>query len=388
MLCLAAAACLKSHAAPASDELWMGLDRAGAAKGLTFEQSIERQTLYFPLPSDTARRSATLELHLRWSPMLREPSNVRVIIGDISSRVIPLTFGSNEIARVDLPLTSSQLQGKFLRVTFAVAATASHDSCIDDRLRAGFFQILPETGVRLITDGEPPKSVRAFFDRLPLKVTLSLSSRPPTQEMLKAVLQTLVLLRDAGHEVRITRLPEHGDIAIGPEAEIAAATGSLAPSDREEVRVRQAVDGSTVLTIAEPYAVARTGILQLSWLGLAASNAYAGSAGIVNATTQTGRKPLTIYMESLTSGSNLRETGSSSEWSLRPDARLVPPDYQLSQLTIRVAQAPGMQNLPVLLYAYVNGNLLRTIRLSDDGEPHSFVVNVPESALRGSSSAQ
>jgi len=350
------------------------LDRIGYPNGLLFESVEERQSVHFPLPRDIRKVSASLRLQLIWSPLLREPSALRVMLNDITIKAIPLKGSAEGPYELLVDVPREALTKPVLKVTIAVSATTSMEVCLDEKLRAGFVQVLPQSVLIVNTEPGTPPTVRSAFDLLPKDVTIAVSSQPLPVALLQAAWQLTEILQRGGHTVQVVRLPEPGNILIATEYEVAAATHSLAGSS-EALRVRE-TDSGPVLTLTEPWTLG-TELLDGSWIALAKGDSYSPGAKkpALNAATANG--DFTLRLDSLDAGSSLRESPGKAEWSVRIGPGRLPPLYRVQQLILEVVSAPGLKDLPVLLHSYINGNLIQSMRIPDDGQAHQFTIPIP-----------
>lgn len=311
--------------------------------------------------------------------MLREPSNLRVAINDVVVRVVRLPSGADSPQIVEIPVDTTELAGRVFKITFAVSATTSTDVCLSEHLRARFVQVLQGSGLQLTAESQYSRNVREFFDRLPRQTTISVSAHAPSSGLLLSAWRMADLIERSGRKVRMTRLPQTGDIVVAPEAEI-EATSERADQLEERapgavgVQLRRGPKGS-YLVIAEPYGL-RSELLEPEWLGLARSVQYSPSKTAFPAEQTTG--DFTIRPESASGGSMLRETASKAEWVFRFGPEHLPSWYRFQRLSLEVVGAATRHEQPVLLHTYLNQTLIESIRLPEDGQPHRYTVKIPE----------
>ncbi|MDZ4802615.1 MAG: cellulose biosynthesis cyclic di-GMP-binding regulatory protein BcsB [Bryobacteraceae bacterium] len=345
-------ACLPVPSAPAAGH-WVRLAAAGFPDGLAFSSVQESRTVFFPLPRDTRLTGASVVLDLQWSPLLRQPSNLRITVEDSATRVVPLQFGASEPLRVEIPVAQRLLGRRFVRVQFAVTAIASNDACLDEKLRPGFVEVLNSSGMLLHADG-PSLSISGFLDMLPPEVAIALPDGAVSAGVWHATLQMAAFLQDSGRVVQVVRTRELAQIEVTPEG------GGL----------RTTSQGS---------------VLQVSAPWLAAGGLWPDWPSSPGAAPKLKGEPLVMRLESLQVAGGLeREVSSRAEWVLRPAARALPAGYRVTRATVRMTQAPDPANHPILLYIYANSHLIHTMRLADSGQPQEIRIVVPAEALEGS----
>jgi len=198
----------------------VSLKDMGFRKGILLEGATvyHSRVFFFPAPMDSRITHGALRLMFRTSPNLSELANLRVSINDIPYRQVDLSQvrGMNQM---DVMLPASAFHGNVVKVTVNAVLPVSDDRCMDDRLNDIFLHILPESA--LAVSYQPvEKSIRDAWRMLPHHVTLSLSQGQLSQEQFASALAIMAMLADHGKEVRITRLPEVGDIIVAPRQSV------------------------------------------------------------------------------------------------------------------------------------------------------------------------
>ncbi len=318
----------------------------GQTAPIVFESVRDERSVYLALPRDTLFQSGVLRLELQWSPVLRQPSNLRVTVENTATRVIPLTFGSDAPVRIDIPLDAALLSRRTLAVRLAATTLASHDLCLDEKLRPGFLQILPASGL-VLRPYEQPATVPAFLDRLPADVVVAVPPGPPQLPVWRAAWELTTLLAEKGHAVRLARTPDPAHIVIAADQPGLVVT-----------------PGGPVLRVTP--ATLAAGQLAPDWPRPPSKPAR-----------DLQGQPLRIGLDALHPGSTLRDTSWRAEWDLRPP--LLPPGYRVTRANIRIAQTPVISERPVQLFVYADGVLAHTFRLAEKSDPQELRFELPPS---------
>ena len=379
--CLAVAVAVAS-AADASG-VTITLQRLGKPAGLVFESSEGEQTLYFPEPRDVNVTARTLLLRYRSSPLMKEPSNLRVRVNGVPVKSVSLAPGSETPMEVAIPLEYRPTPGtRMVKVTIAVSARISLEKCVDDHLRAGFVHILPDSGVHFATDGAPPATVRAVADHFGNEVVVSLSAQHLTEEAFSAAWRIADWLWRTKRKVRFTHLPEAGDIIVASAEEVASALPDFVrpntqPGVPANVSVRYRPDGTkAVLAVSEPFRIGAE-LLEPDWIGVAQGAQYLTRPA--RAADRNLPHKLALRLGGLTlEGDSLQESPERTEWQVRIGANELPPHYRMRRIALEWITAPRLHSQPQMIHVYRNEALIQSIRLPDDGTHHRYTVELPD----------
>ena len=364
-------------------ELNVDLVRLGKPRGLVFESSEGEQTLYFSEPRDVHINSRFLVLRYRASTLLKEPSNLRIQIDDVPVHSLALAPGSQTPVEVILPLSvRPNPDSRVVKVNIAVSARITLEKCVDEKLRSGFVHILPESGMHFVTDGTEPPTVLSQADQLGREVVISLSARPLTRDSFGAAWRIASWLWDAKRKVRFVRLPERGDIMIAPSAEIEAAA-SQPDLSRSQTKVSGNVsvrylDNRPSLPSPSPFQIGAE-LLESDWIGVAHGTRYLTRPARESTLPTPDR--LVIRLAGLPPDNDiLGEKIQRDEWQVRLGPRELPPFYRVHRIELEWISAPRVDGRPQFLHVYRNSELLRSLRLPDDGGPHRQTIDLPKGA--------
>jgi len=376
----------------------VSLKDMGFRKGILLEGATvyHSRVFFFPAPMDSRISHGALRLLFRTSPNLNELANLRVSVNDIPYRQVNLSEvrGMNQM---EVMLPSSAFQGNVVKVTVNAVLPVSDDRCLDDRLNDIFLHILPESALS-VSYQPVEKSIRDAWRMLPQHVTLSLSQGQLSQEQFASALAIMAMLMDHGKKVRITRLPEIGDIIVAPhqsidqisypsqikhdQGELMAGASSIPTGENNLSLVRFSTHPSIVLS--EPYDVQPMYLLDDTWNMLAAADRYR-----------------VFQPDKLRAHSNLLGTNSDEDYYSLPLSKLgmntdpkflsreVSWEVDVNPFSLPLGTSPDFINLDIIapvrwekdptyeLYVFLNDVLVQSARLEDSGLKQRFIVNLP-----------
>jgi hypothetical protein len=355
------------------------LRELGFKDGLVVEETLYAQTLFFPLPHDVPLRSATLKLAYRASHLLTSPSNFRINVNGVPRAAIPLTSGGDGKSEVEIPIDLKPTGKKYLEVKVQAALIVSGNFCVDEATKGGFLNVLPDSGLHLGLHSADVGTIRAFWELLPPKVTLSLSSRVTDPGAFYAAWMLGATLRRSGREVVFTRLPELGDIVVAPGAEVDA----LSEGKKETIGNVSLLKstGRMALGIREPYHFGQLTGLEKPWVELTSAPGFQFRP-VTEFKSQGKGAVLPVTLTELGVGDTLRVFRGNAEWAFYQRVRQIAPRHAPRTLYLNVVSTPGTSEKPVSLYVYVNSRLVEVLRLDDHGKPQQFNVLLPDDYLR------
>lgn len=207
----------------ASSTITTTLGKLGYPSGLVFDDSSlpHERTLLFYLPKDMPIRSASLRILYRGTPQLSYSAALGVAINEGTQETIPLMADSDwRVWRLSIP--DSELNGGQLKITLRGDIPPHYDSVTKGEAQSGLVRISADSSLTTVQDGVPP-SLRDAWLTLPDEVLLTIPSGPLDEATFRAALDWITLLQRRHHTVRLTTLPELGNLVIAPAADIAAA---------------------------------------------------------------------------------------------------------------------------------------------------------------------
>ena len=354
------------------------VEQLGYDKGLIFEAVESSQVVYFPVPRDMGQWSGTLLVQYRVSPLLIQPSNLRVLVGDIPVKAVPISAGTETVQTFEMPIDGRLLAQRQLKVAFAASARTTNDACTDEKMRSNFVHIMPGTALRITSEKPYATTVRGVVDLLPETVVVSLPQHRLSEDVFAAAWRVTSWLMQTRHQVRFTRLPEIGNIVVAPSGEIAASTGMAqipSPYRQPSSLSVQAHASGSYLAIAEPFQLGLQ-LLEPEWLAIAQGEQYATRPS--HATAQPTPQDMTYKLAGLNFAGAAIESAARAEWNVSLGPAELPPHYRIREMSLEYIAAPRVSTEPVLMHIYLNRSLLHSFRLPDDGEPHRLTISVPE----------
>lgn len=367
----------------------VSLEQLGYHGGLLDQDSDATHTFYFPVPRDVSIGGAVLRLHYRSSPLLKTPSNLRVFLGGSPRAVVSLagalrtaesgttTAAEDHWATISLP--SADVKGPFLVIRADVSTAISQDVCQDERAKAAFVELLPDSGIAYSIASVTQGSIRAAWDLLPLHVKVAISPGDLSPDAFLAAWKLSARLMSTGRTVEIVRLPDRGDIAVARRQELEAAfpkaPEAAVPSGN--VILYPALAGP-FLALTDSF---RNGLALLSgdWVGLASD---AGYDTMPERQTPFNDQHIQLNLHALGVSNALRQTWGTAEWMIPIGPQAVPASYRPEAVSIQLATAPAPDDHPSMLSTFWNGNLVEVERVPGDGRPHHFLVHLPQSDQR------
>ncbi|MFA9459274.1 hypothetical protein [Thiohalorhabdus methylotrophus] len=276
-----------------------------------------------------------------------------------------------------------------VEVTVQAAIPVSEDRCLDERLAASFFHMLPESGLAL-RHIRRPGSLRDAWKLLPSRVTVSL---PPKEamspEIFTAAWATLDLLHRRGRKVRIARLPALGDIVLGDRSFLAKALAKRYPETVENPReraeqalpsrernlflVQDAQAKAGFIAVSAPYETRPLYLLAKKWQPLAAGDRY--NLRPLDYPASHAARPVgdarggsySLPLEELGFDTSSRFIGSRAGWEAVVTPGDLPPRTRPDRLSFKVIVPVGVGEQGYEAYVYLNDVLLRAKRLRDSG---------------------
>nr|WP_236075331.1 cellulose biosynthesis cyclic di-GMP-binding regulatory protein BcsB [Mariprofundus sp. EBB-1] len=388
---------LPEVAAPASNAPYLArtlsLKDIGLTTGILFEgaNGVHAQTFYFPAPLDSMISHGAFRLMFRASPNLLPLANVRVSINDVPQKQINLPADGSMHA-LDVRLPSSAFKGSLVKVTVTSILPVSDNRCFDGRLSDIFLHVLPESALS-ISYQPVEKSIRDAWRMLPQDVTISLSAGRLSKEQFASTLALMALLVDADKTVRITRLPEVGDIVIAPRA-------SLDPVVAQGVGANKSLDGASNLVLAkfanrsaivllDPYDIQPMYLLDDTWKMLAAAERYRvfrpdnihSHVEMQGAGDDSGF--FALPLAKLGMDISTRALSKETNWHTVINPFALPMGTQPEMLNLNIVAPVRWDNDPTYeLYVFLNDVLVKAARLENHGMKQHFTVNLPEEYQR------
>ena len=365
----------------------LSLKDIGLTKGILFEgaNGVHSQTFYFPAPLDSLIAHGTFRLLFRTSPNLLPLANVRVAINDIPYKQINLP-ADGAMHGLDVRLPSSAFKGSLVKVTIAAILPVSDNRCFDGRLSDIFLHVFPESSLS-VSYQSVEKSIRDAWRMLPQDVTISLSSGRLSKGQFASTLALMALLVDDGKTVKITRLPEVGDIVIAPRVSLESlATGEALGSslNDESNLVLGNFFNRSAIVLLDPYDVQPMYLLDDTWKMLGAAENYrvfrpdSLHSHVEMLGTEGDSGFFSIPLAKLGMDINTRALTTEVNWHTVISPFALPMGTQPELLNLNIVAPVRWEDDPTYeLYVFLNDILVKSARLENHGMKQHFTINLP-----------
>ncbi|HEY0722301.1 MAG TPA: cellulose biosynthesis cyclic di-GMP-binding regulatory protein BcsB [Gammaproteobacteria bacterium] len=349
----------------------------GYPSGFSFDDSSlpDARIMVIPLPHDTRIDSAALHLVYRASPLLDPRATLRIAINDRPLAELSL-IPDDTPRELQIPIPPvALLAGGRLKVTVLGNVPTSYGRCVDGQPVSGVIHIYPESRLITYQDG-PAFSLRDAWQALPGQVTISLPDGPLDEAMFRAALNWVVLLQRHHRQVRLTTLPELGELVIASAHEIRT---TLAPDAGKSVDDTPlwSDEGANVgvvwfkgrqfIAATPPYADAEQ--FALRWQDLVAPAQITTAPPRQN--EERGNRialaALGLYTGPALLGHKLQWSATITPWRLPPGMR-----PETAHLKVVLPRSEAQQTFR--LYAYLNDMLVKGERLRGDGSEYSLAI--------------
>lgn len=363
------------------------LSDLGYANGILFEGSAANHArkLYFQVPQDVAMNRGLLRIHYRFSPLLEKHSNMRIYVNKSPRKIVRLG-GDSTGGWLDVSLAKSDLQKRFVEVEIRSAMLLSDDRCFDERTGGAYLQVLSDTTLQWQLQGEV-SSIRTFWQLLPANVSVSLPEGEISEETFRTALGVTQLLKRSGREVSFSRLPEIGNVVIASPAKVKSALATKftqAAVDKVQVAdsknlVLVSVEGKQFLSIAANHNSHSLDFLSGKWRDLALAGAYQVKTDVNKGVLSEDNYALSL--QKLGMNTDVVEMSSQASWSVNINPSQLPPGHRPDKVRLQLITAPSMSDKPVMFYSYLNGVLLKAVRMVDTGRNDEIVLSLPSHLL-------
>ena len=363
------------------------LSDLGYTDGILFEGSAANHArkLYFQVPQDVAMNRGLLRIHYRFSPLLEKHSNMRIYVNKSPRKIVRLG-GDSSGGWLDVSLPASDLQKRFVEVEIRSAMLLSNDRCFDERTGGAYLQVLSDTTLQWQLQGEV-SSIRTFWQLLPANVSVSLPEGEVSEETFRTALGVTQLLKRSGREVTFSRLPVIGDVVIASSAKLRSALSTKYPQSAvDKVQVSEnknlvlvSMADTQFLSVAEEHNSHSLDFLSDKWRDLASSDAYQIQASVKKGVLAEDNYALSL--QKLGMNTDVVEMSSQASWSVNINPSQLPPGHRPDKVRLQLITAPSMSDKPVMFYSYLNGVLLKAVRMVDTGRNDEIVLNLPTHLL-------
>jgi hypothetical protein len=367
---------LAEETEPAAATLVTTLEELGYPDGLTFDGSTQpsERTLLFHLPKGMSVNSATLRIVYRGSPQLGSGASLIAVINEQPPQMIEVK-ADKQTREWQIPVPASELAGGQLKVALSSNIPVDYDTIIDGEPQNGFVHVASETDLTSSVAGVPG-SLRDAWLTLPDDVVVTIPRGALNETAFRATLDWVTLLQRSRHTVRITTLPELGDLVIAPEADIVAALAYLTgqPAESRTLWSKKGNNiglvgfkGKAFIAVTQPYADAAR--FASSWQELSQSS-YIETTPLTVDGGDVETIPLDVRGLSTAPallGHKLQWRATLTPWNLPPGTRPVS-----TTLKMKVPHTEPQETFR--LFIYLNDKMVVSERFSGDGLNREIVV--------------
>jgi len=368
----------------------MSLKDIGLNKGILFEgaRGGHSRTFYFPAPLDSLITHGSFRLMFRATPNLLDLANVRVAINDIPYKQINLPQ-DGAMHAMDVRLPSSAFKGNVVKVTVSSILPVSDNRCFDGRLTNIFLHVFPESSLS-ISYQPIERSIRDAWRLLPQNVTISLSAGQLSKGQFASTLALMAMLVDDGKKVKITRLPEVGDIIIAPKSTVQALVQQK-DSDAKNDSLNHVSNlalihfaGKATIVLLDPYDVQPMYLLDDTWQMLGAGDHYRvfspdnmySKVELMGTEGESGYFSLPLSEFGMDVGT--KAITSEVAWQTVINPFSLPMGTQPDMINLNIVAPIRWDEDPTYeLYVFLNDVLIKSARLKNDGLKQHFSVDLP-----------
>lgn len=352
----------------------------GFPQGVSLEGTNAEHSLAFRLPARAQIDSAHLRLRLRFSRAALPESNVQVFANGTRVAVGLRSQGdSTGAALLDATIPSSLLGGDFLNVSLRSAVATNKDRCLDQRLTLAYVSVEPQSYFIYANPVRAISTIRQAWSTLPDTVTITLPQRRLEPSEFRAAFTVGIAASNEGRTLRYTRLPALGDLAIATREEIASLPQLVAAP----------AAGRNLSTFHYTGAGEQVGVLIDARRGASASAFLAprwtpltGQPALdVRHTERANQSPEDPTFADLGITDLARDIGGDATWKIPLDLRDLSPGRVPSRVELRLVTAPNTNDRQLVLFAFLNGTLIRSTDVTANGTPQVIEMRLPSSLL-------
>lgn len=354
----------------------------GFPNGLALEGLNAERVISFALPGRAPVDSARLHLVIRFSRLALPESNLQLFANNVRlGGVTRHEADSAGFAQLDLSVPRSFLGSDFLTLTLRSAVTVSRDRCYDERLGLAYVTLDQASSFAYDLDPRLVTTVRQVWSMLPDTVALAFPSRKLTPDEFRAAYTVGIAATNAGHALTYVRLPALGDVVIGGPTDFQAAQGvEQPPAAGSNLSVfRYAIDSVEHVGIAIDAQRGGAGgaFLAPQWAALSTAPSF----NVRAAGARLGRLNDSPTFAELGLTNLRRDMAVEATWQLPLDLREFPAGRVPSRVRLQLVTAPNTSERQLVLFAFLNGTLVRSVDISTTGAPQAIDIHLPSSLL-------
>jgi len=361
---------------PVGSTLTTSLVELGYPSGISFEGDAlpNEQTLLFHLPRGMNVRAATLRIVYRGSSQLGQHALLSVAINDLPPQTKEV---ADDVTREwFLHVPPSELGGGQLKVALRSSIHPDYDHCIDGEPQSGVIHVSANSELVSHLDGVPESLYDAWLT-LPEQVVVTVPKGVLSEATFRTALDWITLLQRQHHSVRVTTLPDLGNLVIAPEhlilSTMAHVGGQAWGSRHLWERINSNVGvvnfrGHTFIAATPPYADVQH--FASHWQELS------NTALIETGRSAAGDRPdsdLPLDQLGLSTvpallGHKLQCSATITPWNLPPGMRPV-------SATIHLLLPRTEEKKLFRIYIYLNDMMIRSTRYQGDGSEKEIAIS-------------
>ncbi len=334
----------------------------GFPYGVLAQEPIEILPMYVRLPSSNLISSGKLTLEIESSPLLKDPSNLKVLFEGAPLAHISLGGQGNISLRkqtIVLDIPKSLFKNKYGRFDFQFVNIISDDPCLDQKMSSGLVRITENSSFEL-TFNQRPTNISDFILTLGRTTYVNLPESPITLEELKLLYQLGAIVSQQGSSLRFTKKRESADIILSRD------------TNNHQIIQTKIKDTKIVLTqfylsttspfFATPFLVDLSGIFNNSILPVEKVSQDSERVWLT-------RNELSLKAEG-------EKTSNGAYWSFKVPT-ISGSDLKPAKLHLSLTSARSSGEHPVSLYVYVGDELIKVINLPNSELPQYHQVLLP-----------
>ncbi len=334
----------------------------GFPQGIFAQESIEVLPFYVRLPSSKLITSGKLTLEIESSPLLKDPSNLKVLFEGAPLAHISLK-GQGNISltkhTIVMDIPKSLLKNKYGRFDFQFVNIISGDPCLDQKMSSGLVRITEKSSFDL-TLKERPTNISDFILTLGSETYINLPESPLSLEELKLLYQVGAIVRQQGSALQYTQKRESADIVLNRDIKNHQIVQTKL-KDPEELITQFFLSTSTPFS-ATPFLLDLSGVFNNSTLP-------------VEKIFQDGER-VWLTRNELSLKAEGEKTSNGAYWSLKVPT-IAGSDLKPAKLHLSLTSARSSGDHPVSLYVYAGDELIKVINLPNSDLPQYHQVLLP-----------
>ena len=204
-----------------SFNLWSydySLEKLGYKDGITIQKQLQNIEVYFPLPLNSKIAKGYLTLNLEYSPLLKEPSELKVALNGINKSHTSLASKSSDSIdslmekTIRIPVTEKDLKNNFLKIQLSFFNSVHSDPCLNQELASGVVRLKETSNLNL--EFEADDNLDSFLLNQKKNLLIYSSLKNLTESQYQNLIKLLSLLDSFHLEANWTSQMNEAQIVI------------------------------------------------------------------------------------------------------------------------------------------------------------------------------